>query len=314
MEKRTIFRKLTTVAAILLLASGPLPGAATGGSPADAKAKKRAPRAAGKTVALTSLAQEREIAASHSPHGTVGAAKLSAAGLEPTGAGGRTPGVGLCSVPGFDRFCGLPDPWEKPLSNDEILARYRARYGVDPGARPERIGMCCELFGANYDALQHAFQEGLLGSSDRFDGEVTVTEATDLSFLVSRPVRAGSRPLQGNFYCEHWFAPRFPGGLKSGAIAISDTTKPAGLFSSLDNPFWGCPVWFNNTPAATKPSLPAGNAHCYALDLGPGAVITPPPAGGGSWILSEPGTRSTGTVGTEVLSGSEVPCPQAPSP
>lgn len=70
--------------------------------------------------------------------------------------------TGYCPSP----YCGTgrPDPWpgDVPLPNEQLLAAYTARYGQPPGSGGSRAGYCCELFGANWTALENACRAGQL--------------------------------------------------------------------------------------------------------------------------------------------------------
>ncbi len=153
-----------------------------------------------------------------------------------------------CSGVGYvpSRFADKPDPWpgNLPLPNDELLTAYIARYGVPPGSDPTRIGYCCELFGANEDALDNAHAAGVIGTP-RGDCSTT-TEQVDLSFTEGRG---------GVFYGTWWW------GMKEGGSAdhpIIDPTKPCGLTSER-SPI-GYPLYYlNNSTTCTTPPPVCGN-------------------------------------------------------
>lgn len=166
---------------------------------------------------------------------------VSAAGAQPL-----QPGVG------FDPFPGKPDPFAtQPFDQNLFFERY-GYYSYQWERMP---GMIAEMFYVNETALRNACQAGALGDPLVYNCNPILREQQDLAATERRPTRNGNILTAENFYCKWWFAYVFEGGTPARAIEVSRTDKPLGIYREASNPFWSCPVYYNNVPAPIEEPL-----------------------------------------------------------
>lgn len=144
------------------------------------------------------------------------------------------------------RFVGKCDPWpgNQPLPNDQLRACYLERYGVEPGVRPERIGYSAELFGINFDALQHWCEAGEAGPGH--DCNTTTTEAVDASFTEGR----------GGPFIGRWVVPWLDGGTAAKPIITHEATRACGPYSRAKVLLNSYTAYFDNQPPCGQVAPP----------------------------------------------------------
>jgi hypothetical protein len=166
---------------------------------------------------------------------------VSATWAQPT-----QPGVG------FDPFPGKPDPFATQPFDQNL---FYERYGYYSYQWERMPGMIAETFYVNEIALRNACQAGALGDPLVYNCQPLLREQQDLVATERRPNHNGNIITPENFYCKWWFAYVFEGGTPERAIQVSRPDKPLGPFREPSNPFYSCPVYYNNVsaPPPVKP-------------------------------------------------------------
>ncbi|HEX7182969.1 MAG TPA: hypothetical protein VF756_14095 [Thermoanaerobaculia bacterium] len=154
---------------------------------------------------------------------------------------------------GFDPFPGKPDPFATQPFDQSL---FYERYGYYSYQWERMPGMIAEMFFVNEIALRNACRAGALGDPLVWDCQPTLREQQDLAATERRPARNGNILTAENFYCVWWFAYVYEGGTPQRAITVSRTDKPLGPFREASNPFWSCPVYYNNVAAPPPPPPP----------------------------------------------------------
>ncbi len=263
-------------------------GMAYGQAPTLEQARQTVAKAtpAQKAAWLSALAKDRAAAEAHRMAAHEAELAKLPAGLRATAAfrmaGQACTGVGYLPP----QFAGKPDPWpnDHPLPNDELLAAHIARYGQPPGSGGARVGYCCELFGWNQDALEHAGAASeTLGGVRLHPGCSTITEQTDASFTIARC----SPPIHA-WVWENWkdgSTPAMPSheddpGMACGATwTTSDGAGKCGwpYYHLNDGKHCGIPPPPPPDPCGNGKPDPGETCSSCPADLGPCAPPPPPP-------------------------------------
>lgn len=154
---------------------------------------------------------------------------------------------------GFDPFPGKPDPFATQPFDQNL---FYERYGYYSYQWERMPGMIAEMFYVNDIALRNACLAGALGDPLVYNCQPILREQQDLAATERRPTRNGNILTAENFYCKWWFAYVFEGGTPERAIQVSRPDKPLGPFREASNPFWSCPVYYNNVAAPPPPPEP----------------------------------------------------------